>query len=136
MDKEACPCCTHSFVRKLHSNAVLNADEEQVEKLKAQRMVAWENLPPSTRSAKAPRAGKKRVQEYFCICFQQRNSCKCAVGPFNDADREKIPDWHEEWCDGKDDDEPRPTISDNVGSFVDNLVKGSLQVCFPTILNI
>ena len=84
MGKEACPCCTDNYVRKLHTNAVLDADEEQVEKLKAQRMVAWENLPPSTRSAKAPRAGKKRVQEYFCICFQQRNSCKCAVGPFND----------------------------------------------------
>ena len=83
-------------MRKIHSQAVLHADEERVEQDKAQRQVVWQSKAQYVRG-KAPRIGKVIVQQYYCICFQHPGNCNCATGLFNNVDREWLKDWHEEW---------------------------------------
>ena len=89
--------------------------------------------PVSLRSFKAPGAGKKMVQQYFCVCFQRPGGCLYAVGPFLDADRYMLREWEEEWRNGRTDD-PQTTMSDNVRSFMNDLIVTligvSLSWCF------
>ena len=133
MDPLPCPICGHQFVRKIHSHAVLHADEERVEQDKAQRQVVWQSKAPSVQG-KSPHIGKVMVQQYYCIYFQRPGNCNCATGPFNDADREWLKDWHNEWL--EDRMGAPPTVSDNVSSFVDHLMFGSLTMGDRDILDV
>ena len=86
-----CSICGHQFVRKIHSRAVLHADEERVEQDKAHRQVVWQSKAPSVRG-KAPHIGKVMVQQYYCICFQRPGNYNCATGQFNDTNRKWLKD--------------------------------------------
>lgn len=137
MDRRPCPLCKHYLVRKLHTKELLLESQRQVERQKARRDAEQAALPVSER--KKTRHGKAKVQEYYCICIQKGNNrdsdgkiCKCCVGPFTDAMRESLFDWHEEYKEENEDAEPVRTTSDNAGSIFRAISTASIDVSFPS----
>jgi len=49
MDKEKCPCCGHFKVFKIHTKEFLAADNDKVEKEKAEKILEWTKKAPSQR---------------------------------------------------------------------------------------
>ena len=84
---------------KIHTKEFLAADNDKVEKEKAEKILEWTKKAPS-QHGKSPRAEKKIVQQFYCICFQSAEPCNCAVGPSIDIDSEMLPEWEEEWRSG------------------------------------
>ena len=89
--------------------------------------------PVSLCSSKGPQTGKKMVQQYFSIYFQRPGGCLFADVLFVNTDCDILPEWEEEWRNGRTDD-PQTTMSDNVRSFMNDLIVTligvSLSWCF------
>ena len=138
MDEHACPLCGHNKVRKRYKKVDLEESLRRAEEAKAARMVEWNNKAVDARGDE-PRRGKVLQQEYWCICFQlggsKKERCLCSLGPFTDKDREDIPAWYEEYQFDNGDEE-RLTVSQTVGTLVNEMTTSALEVsmCFVEII--
>ena len=129
MDTELCPLCQHTKVCKRYTNRELEASSNKEEEDKAKRTVVWNNMAEDGRGDK-PRSKKVLHQEYWCMCFQLGGGdrCPCSLGPFVDSQREDIPGWHDEYS-RDNGDNVRTTVSQTVGTFVNDLTVSSIEVC-------
>lgn len=107
----------------------MEASTNKEEEDKAKRTVVWNNMAEDVRGDK-PRRKKVLQQEYWCMCFQLGGGdrCPCSLGPFIDSQREDIPGWHDEYS-RDNGDNVRTTVSQTVGTFVNDLTVSSIEVC-------
>ena len=118
---------------------------------------AYDALTKADQAKKqGPREGRKQVQEYLCLCYLVSGSkclcgkkcgfmqdphgrpgerisscqvvqCDCSCCPFKDNQRQDIAMSYLEQKENGKDSGPR-TVSDNIGSFVNELITNSIHV--------